>query len=78
MEIEADSSAVLPWSVALRAVFATPALYRDAVTLSHEDGSSAVDLGALTMELGLPAIDGDGQPANRRVSLTSAPAQPPS
>lgn len=80
-ELEAGSSAVLPWLVALRAVFATPALYRDAVTLSHEDGSSAVDLGALATELGLPAIDSDGQPAavaNRRVSLTSAPAQPPS
>jgi hypothetical protein len=42
------------------AVFATPAFYRDAVTLGHEDGSSAVDLGALEMELDLPTIDSDG------------------
>jgi fatty acid desaturase len=62
-EIEPGASAVLPWWVALRAVFKTPALYRDDVTLSHEDGSNPVSLAALADQLGLPGIDDDERAA---------------
>jgi hypothetical protein len=62
-EIDASAIAVLPWGTALRAVFTTPALYRDAVTLSHEDGSGAVELATLADRLGLPEIGGDQERA---------------
>jgi fatty acid desaturase len=62
-EIDASAIAVLPWGAALRAVFTTPALYRDAVTLAHEDGSDAVALAALADQLGLPAVGGDEERA---------------
>ena len=62
-EIDASAIAVLPWGTALRAVFTTPALYRDAVTLTHEDGSGAVELAALADRLGLPEIGGDQERA---------------
>jgi fatty acid desaturase len=62
-EIDASAVALLPWGVALRAVFTTPALYRDAVTLAHEDGSNPVELATLADQLGLPAVGGDEERA---------------
>lgn len=56
-ELDGRAVAVLPWGVALRAAFATPALYRDAFTLVHEDGSDETALPALAQQLGLPAVD---------------------
>lgn len=62
-EIDASAIALVPWGVALRAVFTTPALYRDAVTLTHEDESGTVELATLADRLGLPAIGGDRERA---------------
>ncbi|HEY0195299.1 MAG TPA: fatty acid desaturase [Kofleriaceae bacterium] len=53
-ELEPGAIAVMPWGKALRAAYATPALYRDAHTLVHEDGSDEVELTALAGRLGLP------------------------
>lgn len=58
LEIEPDAVAVLPWTTALKAVFTTPAIYGDASTLVHEDGSHPVDLLALAAQLELPVVDG--------------------
>ncbi|APR76736.1 Fatty acid desaturase [Minicystis rosea] len=56
-EIEPRAVALLPLSRALRAAFATPALYRDDGTLVHEDGSGAVALDELAQSLDLPAFE---------------------
>ena len=55
-ELDPGAVSVLPWGAALRAAFATPALYRDAITLVHEDGSHETELPALAARLGLPQV----------------------
>jgi fatty acid desaturase len=55
-ELDPGAVAVMPWGTALRAAFATPALYRDPFTLVHEDGSHEVELTALADQLGLPQV----------------------
>jgi fatty acid desaturase len=57
LEIQPQAVALLPLSQALRAVFATPALYRKSATLVHEDGSGAVDLVELARSLDLPTLE---------------------
>ncbi len=54
--LEPEALALLPMKQALVAVFSTPGLYRDDVTLSHEDESEMVDLSLLGKSLGLPRL----------------------
>lgn len=56
-EIQPQALALLPFSRALRAAFATPALYGNVATLVHEDGSGAVDLIELAHSLDLPTLE---------------------
>jgi len=71
-ELDAGAIAVMPWGAALRAAFATPALYLDAHTLVHEDGSSETELTALAAQLGLPVIEHGVDHAARAASRGAA------